>query len=535
MYCSDIISLIARKEIKSLTDNGQYEVQREVDRKATSSFYTAQSGIEVIRHFLPSFELSRDIVVMDPFMGSGVLLTSIRDIIYPKKVVGIEINQAPYELAKAFLYSIYGSGKVDVRMGDAFCLGWEYKDVDLVVTNPPFIRWEILPEETRKTVLELFFKNGYQPYINRKAQNFHILGFLLIDSMLKDDGYVVSVLPAATFYTVQGNGIKQLLAERYDLLSVIERKEKTGSFCSGCDCKEVIIIARKRRNPERITKFYQYNSALPNHINLVSSVQTTKLTGLLYDNWLSLFDYDRAKRLVNLLQEGLDNGDLRYFQRHEIARGIKGEGMEFFAFPNKFWKIVEEGENDVIITDNKEELVIPKKYLLSCLKKPEHYKQVDIVSPVDYLLCIDDEPEGDVEKYIRYGLEKKYLSHIPAINRYKANWYRHVAKQVACKSGCGHVFIPTKLNIKTCKIYAYYSSRSVFATENFYVTNINNRLIAEWFNSSVMKDYYSFFARKISEGWVTFNKVDYLKIPIPADNLDGERFWQYVKKWEQIR
>jgi len=517
-----------------LTDSRQYEVQREVDRKATSSFYTGQSGIEVIRHFLSSLELKEDITVMDPFMGSGVLLSSIRDVIRPKRVLGIEINQAPYKLAKTLLYTIYGSDKVDVRIGDAFSLGWEYKDVDLVVTNPPFTRWEILPEDVRRTVLEPFFSHGYQPYIDRKTQNFHILGLLLIDHLLKDDGYVISVLPAATFFTVQGNGIKQLLAERYDLLSVTETKENDGSFCSGSGCKELIIVARKRKNPDRCTKFYQYNSKLPKHINFVDSVQTTKLSGLLYDNWMSLFNYDKAKKLVELLQEGLEKGHLRYLQREEISRGMRSEGVEFFAFPNKFWKILEERENDIVITDSEEELVIQRKYLLPCLRKPDHYKSYIILKPVDYMLCINDEPEGDVKEYIRYGLEKKYLSHIPALRRCGDNWYRHIAKRAARKEGYGHVFIPNKLDLKTCKIYAYYSNKPVFATENFYVITTNNPLIERWFNSYIIKDYYMFFSRRHSEHWVGFNKCDYLKIPIPANNLDSERFWQYVKKWGKL-
>ncbi|WP_243678362.1 hypothetical protein [Vulcanisaeta distributa] len=52
----------------------QYEIQSTVDRKGTSSYYTSRDGLAVIRSFLQELgeEYRRDVVVMDPFAGSGL-------------------------------------------------------------------------------------------------------------------------------------------------------------------------------------------------------------------------------------------------------------------------------------------------------------------------------------------------------------------------------------------------------------------------------------------------------------------------------
>ena len=62
-------------------DERQYKVQDLVDRKRTSSYYTNYDGISVIRSFLKEIPNREGIVLMDPFMGSGVLLSSVNDLI----------------------------------------------------------------------------------------------------------------------------------------------------------------------------------------------------------------------------------------------------------------------------------------------------------------------------------------------------------------------------------------------------------------------------------------------------------------------
>jgi len=224
-------------------DELQYKVQELVDRKKTSSYYTTPDGLAVIRQLIKEADRREGMVLMDPFMGSGVTLSSVSDLVRPSKVIGIEVNRAPCELGRRVLSSLYSD--VEVICDDAFKVGWRYR-ADLIITNPPFVRWHLI--EDRDEVLEAVVSHGYKDYITRRDPGLHILSFFLIDYILRAGGYAIVVLPASTFYTAQGSGLKRLLRRNYDVLAIVENLREP-SFSDGSGFKELIVFLRKRPLP----------------------------------------------------------------------------------------------------------------------------------------------------------------------------------------------------------------------------------------------------------------------------------------------
>jgi len=503
-------------------DKRQYEIQKFVDRKQTSSYYTDEDGMKVVAMLLEKLNLRGNFSLMDPFMGAGITLSSISRLIKPKKVIGIEINKEPYELAKSILSAIYDD--VEVVCGNAFKFGWDYK-ADLIISNPPFTRWHRL--KNRNEILKAVVSKGYGKYISRKDVGLHVLSIFLIDHILNEGGYAILILPASTFYTSQASGVKSFLKEFYNILYMVENVNKP-SFSSGSEFKELIVVVKKRGSREKQnnnTEIYQYDG----NLNRLGSVNLHEIKGFVDRNWLSLFKYDEAKRLSQFLEEGLNQGVLRYLKRDEIMVGIEMLGPEFFFIPNKYWKIVKESEAVITISNGKGTVEIPKKYLIKCLRKPEYYmEKTDIDDPKFYILSIDDTPQGDLERYIDWGLEQN----IPALSLGK-EWYKHIWKQIQTKKPYGHIFLHNKINLERYRILANYSSKPLCASKNFFIIKTNNPLIAMWYNSEVMRDFLKIFGRKISDSWTELLIEDYLKIPVPADNVDVKEFDMFVNKWKQ--
>jgi Predicted RNA methylase len=418
-------------------DKRQYDVQKLVDRKQTSSYYTDEDGMKVVAIMLEKLNLKGDFTLMDPFMGAGVTLSSISRLIKPKKVIGIEINKEPYELAKSILSAIYDD--VEVICGDAFKFGWSYK-IDLIISNPPFTRWHRL--KNRDEILKTVVSKGYGKYISRKDVGLHVLSIFLIDHILNEGGYAILVLPASTFYTSQGSGVKSFLKEFYDILYLVENENKP-SFSSGSEFKELIVVLRKRGSKEKQnnnTEIYQYDG----NLNKLGSVNLHEIKGFIDRNWLSLFRYNEAKKLSQFLEEGINQGILRYLKRDEIMVGIQMFGPEFFFIPNKYWKIIKESETVITISNEKDAIEIPKKYLIKCLRKPEYYmEKTHIDDPKFYILSIDDTPQGDLEKYIAWGLEQN----VPALS-FGKEWYKHIWKQIQTKKPYGHIFLHDKIDLE---------------------------------------------------------------------------------------
>jgi methylase of polypeptide subunit release factors len=486
-------------------DEIQYKVQELVDRKRTSSYYTNYDGVSVIRSFLKGIPNREGVVLMDPFMGSGVLLSSVNDLIKPSKVIGIEINKEPCELGRKILSSIYDN--VEVICGDAFKIAWKYK-ADVVISNPPFVRWHLI--SNRNEILKSVTSHGYGKFVLRKDPGLHILSIFLIDHILNEGGFALLVVPASTFYTVQGRGLKEFLRYKYDVLALVENV-KEPSFSSGSGYKELIIFLRKRKLfelHETQTTIYHYDGSLRN----VYTVNIKKIPKFLDRNWLSLFDYDNARKVVEIIERALERGLLRYLNKGEILRGVEMYGPEFFFIPNKYWSVLREEEDSVLIKNDTRVLRIPKRYLVKCLRKPEYYKEeITVSDPKFYVLAINDEPEGDLMKYIEWG-EKQNL---PAL-KFGDKWYQHIWKQLQTKKPYGHIFIHDKLDLTKHKILANYSDKPLCASKDFYILKENNPLIVAWFNSNIMRDVLKIFSKKISDNWTRLLEEDYLEIPIPS-------------------
>ncbi|WP_446753014.1 DNA methyltransferase [Vulcanisaeta sp. JCM 16161] len=492
----------------------QYRVQERLpNRKETSSYYTSPDGIAVIRTLLSTLsEKERvGVTVMDPFMGSGVLLSAINDLIKPRAVIGIEINEEPCKLARGILGSIYSS--TEVICGDAFKIAWNYK-ADIIVSNPPFVRWHLV--HNRDEVLKAIVSRGYGRFISRGDPGLHILSFFLMDYILRSGGYMLLVMPASAFYTSQGRGLKELIRAKYDVLAFVENG-KEPSFSVGSGFKEVVIFLRKRVitriNNFAETTIYRYDGAL----RRLATINLAKLPKFADRNWLSFFNYDKMINIISIIEGSLNNGLMRYLRRDEIIRGIEMYGPEFFFIPNKYWRIAEEARDYVVITNNDEQLELPRSYLIPCLRKPEYYEsEVVIHDPGFYALAIGNEPSGDVLRYVKWG-EKVG---VPAL-KFGNKWYQHVWRQLQSKKPYGYVFIHDKIDLARHRVIANYSDKPLCASKNFYIVRINNPMIAAWYNSEVFRELLTVFGRKISQTWTRLLEDDYLSIPIPTRVVHG--------------
>jgi hypothetical protein len=301
------------------------------------------------------------------------------------------------------------------------------------------------------------------------------------------------------------------------------------SFSSDSGYKELIAVLKKRCSTYKekrhsTTEIYQYNGSL----NFLYSVNISEIEGFLDRNWLSLFKYDEAKKLSQFLEEGLKRGILRFLKKGEIIRGIEMYGPEFFFIPNKYWKIVKDEESILTISNGKDTIEIPKEYLIKCLRKPEYYsKSIYIDDPKFYVLSIEDAPQGDMEKYITWGLKQK----VPAL-LFGEQWYKHIWKQIRIKKPYGYIFLRDKIDLERHKILANYSDAPLCASKNFYIIKINNPLIAIWFNSAVVRDFLKIFSKKISDSWTRLLEEDYLQIPVPSEDIDIQDLISYINKWK---
>ncbi len=568
----DIVSDVRTRIYKTsynIIKTYQYEVSRLLSlemRKKLAAYYTGPLGTKImsclVRKFIDKTGKS-SIVIADPFMGSATTLTeAIRnlDIHRIKRVWGVEKHPLACLVAYASLLGTANgmSNIIDVKCGDAFKIIWGSNatlnkffkggntySADVILTNPPFTRWEGLDKSYREFLKRMIDLMGYSRFLIRKQVNLQAISLFLIDTVLNKGGLLVTVLPASTFYTIYGQGVKTLLRKKYHVAAIIQKV--TSTFSIDCGFKEVILVAMKHYKRHGKTAFVTIKdekslnvSGLAESILRISSDQEVhgckvglidlhRLPYILDINWLLLFEEGKIRQLVvNTIIDRLNEGILTLWKdalgERSIVRGIEMYGPDFFLLPNKYWVIKKTYKDRVVVQNvhTKEELEIDMEYLIPALRRPGLYVNRIVIQPDHYFISIPPKdleyfPE-DIRRYIEWGI--KAGTAFPAIRSFGKYWYSHVYRQIRTKKPFGYLFLPDKVDatFRNRGVFAFISFEKTTATKNFYILVSNNRyapLLALWFNSSLFLLLFIYGSRKISETWTRFLENDYLNIPIP--------------------
>ena len=541
----------------------QIKVQKKIpqnERKKLAAYYTTDEGINLMASLVEEYikkNKNKQFVIADPFFGSGRTLTEtvkrigINNI---KKIWGIE----PYPLSAlvgyaALLKVVKGRRSlIKIISGDAFTEiskeiliknNKERLNADIILTNPPFTRWKYMDNNYRNTLLKLFDGLGYSKFITRKETSLQILSMFLVDYILKKNGLLISVLPASTFYTIYGRGYKELIKEKYFLLSFLESGSQA-SFSIDSGFKEVIIIGLKKKEKDGLTIFTQINGIdiqdFAFHLLKCNTeyfkqkeefylVNVKNLAQFLDNNWLSLVGNKKLKELViEVFNQGISTGILGSWKDilgiETLIRGIEMYGPDFFFLRNKYWEICKDAKNHIEIEnkDTKESLIIDKKYLIKALRKPSLYNYTINPDVNTYMVSIPPEEIETYPKDLRVYIEwaKKAKTAEPAIRKHRKYWYSHIYYQVQSKEPFGNIFITDKvdLNFKNRGIFANFSEKIFAASKNFYIVkNLNERnaiLLTAWLNSTIFVIILILFSRKISDTWTRLLIDDYLRIPL---------------------
>jgi hypothetical protein len=563
---SDILSLeeLVRNKMQTLTPadilENQIRVARlmnPIRRKKLAAYYTKPIGLKLMAHMVTQYARisEQPLILSDPFLGSGLALSeTIKELneSHVDKIWGIEPDPLSAFVAYAAIINALRGAyqKVEIIVGDAFKIAQEgllslgdtpLRKANVILTNPPFTRWEILDEDYRTFLTKLIYTFGYNKYVKRRQQNLQLLSLFLMDHFLEKNGLLISVLPASTFYTLYGEAAKLMLRDRYLVHGLIDIGVES-SFSIDSGFKEVILIASKKKSKgetafltigpkdmpilEEFANVIQGNKLINNRINWVD------ISNVPYPwemNWLTLAGQNPLRELLTrIFSQAIKKDTVTFWAnsigKKRLVRGIEMYGPDFFFIPNKYWKIAQWNYDGVMIEDYQSEvkLLIGNEFVVPALRKPELY--VDSIVPMvdHYLLSIPPKAESelpsDIAEYIRWG--QLHSTAKPAIRSFGRYWYSHINKQINVKKPFGHVFLPDKIDPSFNKrgVFACYSDQRLTASKNFYIATFGDELkdksLSLWFNSSLFLAYFLVASRKISERWTRFLEADYLRLPI---------------------
>lgn len=230
-----------------------------MDNKLRGGYYTPPE----IANFLVMWTLngSNEIrTILEPSMGDGAIILPLvnemlkrgisKDLI-AKNVFGIELFKQEVEKVKISLKNAkYNPDKFNLINGDFFsAIEGPLKDkkFDLILGNPPFIRYQNFPENQRKIASLILKRNGF--HVN-KLTNAWIFFLLASIFHLKEDGKLAMVIPAELLQVGYAAGTRILLSNFFHSITIISFKKLV---FQGIQQEVVLLLCDKsKKSPKGI-------------------------------------------------------------------------------------------------------------------------------------------------------------------------------------------------------------------------------------------------------------------------------------------
>ena len=387
-------------------------------------------------------------IILDPACGSGTFLmralnylasTGVGKSEILRKLVGVDINRNAVALAKVNLY-IAGleeleKGRVftpNVMQADYF---QKWYEADYIVTNPPYTR-----QEEMKMA---YFNENYKQYLERVVSDIEgwnkrasIYAYFIVKSLKearKGIGYLVENSWLNAEY---GRPIRERLFSKDVETIVIEPLVER--WFEDADVNTNVIITKKYGNLGKHTFVFLKKGLReligdpPPSSNFIATQRYYKRIRELVEKWKKVAPStvleDNEAKVVGLdsstaqrIEEKLGRfaflrgpksyielvfsflkGDERVVKLDdvvELGRGVMTGANDYFYLPSKFWRLVEDTEEYLEVTNGVRRIRISKNYLKPLIR-PAHLRNstyevtgVPKLGKEDYVLWIDD-PNG---------------------------------------------------------------------------------------------------------------------------------------------
>lgn len=201
--------------------------------------------------------------IIDPMVGSADLLLSCLAVgAEPDKLVGLELDPIALAHAKAALKKVPGA---ELVLGDAFSAVLPTDQFDLVITNPPYIRYQSkgnldgvrVPssESVRAGLLRAIkgrggLSDGARTLLIRAASSYPgtsdiaVPAWILSASLVREEGMLAVVAPQAWLSRNYAHAVRELLDEAFVVEAIVE--DGDASWFDDAQVRTHLVVARRR-------------------------------------------------------------------------------------------------------------------------------------------------------------------------------------------------------------------------------------------------------------------------------------------------
>ncbi len=442
--------------------------------------------------------------VLEPSCGDGSFLASIKKLTKAPQdqVIGVELEKGEAEKASVYDYSIIN--------GDFFSY---YRDsiegirsFDVIVGNPPFIRYQSFDERYRAVAFALMEKHGFHP---NRLTNIWLPFLLLSCEALSKSGRIGMVIPAELFQVDYASEARNYLSSHFEQLTLVTFKKLVFDNIQ----QEVVLLLGEKtseRKGIRVVELDDLTELTCQGLSCLDKAETKTLDHN-SDKWVKY--YLSNEELVLLRRLNDDPRISKATDLFEVNVGLVSGENDFFLCDWK--KVLELGlENEIQPIISRADQV--KGVSLSAeefLKLRESGKKVSIFMPKDLPV---EELSPSAQLYITWGESKNFHQNYKC--KIRKRWY------IVPNSWTADAFLIRQANLYPKMIL---NPTGALVTDTLHKVRFlngidGNAVVAAFINTYTLA-LSETLGRSYGGGVLTFEPGEARKMRIPmvgAENLD---------------
>ena len=479
--------------------------------KLRGGYYTPKK----IAEFIATWAIrTKNDEILEPSCGDGSFISAIADRLHKMgasdqsikhNVTGVELDKI--EASKA---SQYGPNVVQSDFFTYYqkCIDGE-KEFDVIVGNPPFIRYQNFEEEYRKVAFELMTKHGFQP---NRLMNIWLPFLVLACKALKPDGRVGMVIPAELFQVDYAAEARLFLSNYFESLTLVTFKKLVFDDIQ----QEVILLLGERKSSKqgiRVVELDGLESLISAGQACLKVAEVKKLDHS-KDKWVKYYLSNEELNLLDRLNKSskITNATDLY----DVNVGLVSGENAFFVINQEIVDKFHLQESVVPIisrTDQIKGLELTEQDYENLVKAG---KKVYFFEPAD--LPIDELPKSQ-RKYIQWGEAQEYNKNYKC--RIRPRWY-HVSYTWRAEA-----FLVRQANLYPKMVL---NNKHALVTDTLHKVRfhegVDGRIVVGAFLNTYTLALSETLGRSYGGGVLTFEPGEMRKMRIPmiaADKLDLDK------------
>lgn len=296
------------------------------EQKLRGAYYTPLKLAEkMVEFFVRDEKMQR---ILEPSCGDGVFIDAVLDnglLQNGETLTAIEIEE---QAAQKIAERVVEHKNIHIYNMDFFRyyqMNKESRRYDLILGNPPYIRYQYLQEEQRAEMSKLLTEHGMK---SNKSINTWVGFIVACVHLLSENGKIAFVIPAEILQVVYAQDLRLFLANELSKITLITFEELVFPDIE----QEVVVFIGEKGAEEKGIRIIELNN-LDDLSSLDLQANGFQKLSHVHEKWTKYFTNFEENRLISLLRK-----DSRFQKLSDTALinvGITTGNNKYFSITEK--------------------------------------------------------------------------------------------------------------------------------------------------------------------------------------------------------